>query len=1010
MRRPSDKNLSKAAAEPTGKSSAAKKATFAVRIGLFLLIMLLSVLFYFGSFFYRQQPTKTHVAADIITSLESSSSVSKEWVLPKTWRMHEDHQLSSFRLNGRWSSLRPNIYFGLKQQNDAVGSPATGLLWTGVGRDGSRHVRHETALHEMQRLEWLRHNGHDFGVQRLRDNNVIGGDLICGFISWDVPQWSEKNSFVHLKWMQMLQIQSSQTDSKQSVFSSTASASGALVDVKPTSSYFYLSAECLEEGDIACLERFSFSDITVRQYRRDASHNHITTVIEGRNQHLGNFRLHFVEEVGDEDEESGVKVAVVANHFDVSSGAHQLYQEIKEPHRFRNQHRQSQQSSHFFDSNGNFRVTHPAVLVTDANGDDLKHVKKTNDQSLSFLAVQFTLNPARRVLISFEDHVEDSSVNERPGAEDLWQLWCTKSAEQWTQFDSKFTLLKQRSQSSSQGESHNIGLGEDEEIVKVALSSLLGGIGTFHGKATISNQIIDHVEDHKSTQLDIEPQLMTLTTATPSRTVFPRGFLWDEGFHQLVVSTWQPALTLQTLADWLQAMYLTVDGESDKDEEAEDEKEIDNRLEENTVGWIPREMILGVDGVKRVPAEFIPQRADIANPPTFFLVLKKLLRQVEEYEASKTCVDTTTCSSESSTSSAALSAHDNHLSRNDLRTFLLRIYPRLHAWLQWYLNTQRGDVPGSFRWRGRSSTDNKYLPNTLSSGLDDYPRAVAPSIHEKHVDLHAWMILACDTMREVADFVLFIDDDASSEQKTELSAEQRSMLRKRAAWYAEQSTFFKDTITEHHWVNEADGNGSDNTERISSEDSHSDPAPQDPPLVGFFDRGIYNDSAIIVTEALCRCVNAESRQAMDGYLPLQILQQIINYQQLVHQQSQSEGKKMATSLPPPPPAVCPPSHPQFLGPMGGGEGPHGYHTRERMHAAAFADNSTIPRIGYVNLFPLLLQTIELSGAQSILQLSALLDMMEDPTELWTDYGLRSIGAADLFYQRRNAPGDAPYWR
>lgn len=57
-----------------------------------------------------------------------------------------------------------------------------------------------------------------------------------------------------------------------------------------------------------------------------------------------------------------------------------------------------------------------------------------------------------------------------------------------------------------------------------ALSNTLGGIGYFYGPIRIS---LDGKTD-KNWKYD-EPT--GLFTATPSRVRFPRGFLWDEGFH-----------------------------------------------------------------------------------------------------------------------------------------------------------------------------------------------------------------------------------------------------------------------------------------------------------------------------------------------------------------------------------------------------------------------------------------------------------------------------------------------
>jgi mannosyl-oligosaccharide glucosidase len=59
-------------------------------------------------------------------------------------------------------------------------------------------------------------------------------------------------------------------------------------------------------------------------------------------------------------------------------------------------------------------------------------------------------------------------------------------------------------------------------VAKAALSNLLGGVGYFYGSSEVA---LPGGRTARSAPAG-------LLTAVPSRPFFPRGFMWDEGFHQ----------------------------------------------------------------------------------------------------------------------------------------------------------------------------------------------------------------------------------------------------------------------------------------------------------------------------------------------------------------------------------------------------------------------------------------------------------------------------------------------
>ncbi|XP_024027588.1 mannosyl-oligosaccharide glucosidase GCS1 [Morus notabilis] len=241
-----------------------------------------------------------------------------------------------------------------------------------------------------------------------------------------------------------------------------------------------------------------------------------------------------------------------------------------------------------------------------------------------------------------------------------------------------------------------------ESIVvgKAAIANMLGGIGYFYGQSKISLP--------KDSKLESRDNFIAywpaeLYTAVPSRPFFPRGFLWDEGFHQLLIWRWDIHISLDIIGHWLDLM--------------------------NVDGWIPREQILGAEALSKVPEEFVAQHPTNGNPPTLFLVLHDLVHGLKKNKFSST-------------------------ESNEISSFLERAFVRLEAWYQWFNTTQSGKEMSSYYWHGRdNSTTRELNPKTLSSGLDDYPRASHPTEDERHVDLRCWMHLAADCMHSITELL-----------------------------------------------------------------------------------------------------------------------------------------------------------------------------------------------------------------------------------------------------------------
>ncbi|GAA5950730.1 hypothetical protein JCM21900_000496 [Sporobolomyces salmonicolor] len=269
------------------------------------------------------------------------------------------------------------------------------------------------------------------------------------------------------------------------------------------------------------------------------------------------------------------------------------------------------------------------------------------------------------------------------------------------------------------------------------LANLIGGIGYFHGTSIIDRTFSHEWDDEDSLAFEGEkrvphPELtepMELLTATPSRSFFPRGFYWDEGFHLLLIGAWDNDLSLEIIKSWI------------------------NLVDED--GWVAREQILGEEARSKVPQEFQTQYPSYANPPTLTMGLTAYISRLRSagFTSLSSIADAPSTSSESTPSALSL-----HLTSPALAaSYLTSLYPKLKLHYNWFRQTQRGQIrefgrkarssSEAYRWRGRTAD------HVLTSGLDDYPRAIPPHLGELHVDLASWMAFFARTMREVAEFL-----------------------------------------------------------------------------------------------------------------------------------------------------------------------------------------------------------------------------------------------------------------
>ncbi|KAL9052474.1 MAG: hypothetical protein Q9162_005386 [Coniocarpon cinnabarinum] len=349
-----------------------------------------------------------------------------------------------------------------------------------------------------------------------------------------------------------------------------------------------------------------------------------------------------------------------------------------------------------------------------------------------------------------------------------WQfdiLYSSKSAPEEMTSDTLSSALKDSSTAFNDAFKERIAFKPPfdkpkyDKFGKSLFSNLLGGIGYFHGDQVIDRSYASEYEEDnegfweeaneaKSRNAQELQGPYSLFTSVPSRPFFPRGFLWDEGFHLLPIADFDPGVALEIIKSWFETM--------DED------------------GWIPREQILGPEARSKVPQEFQVQYPHYANPPTLFLTLEHIVRNI--------LLNTKTPFSDAE--------------REAFTRTLAHVYPLLKRNLAWYRKTQRGDLKSydrpetasreAYRWRGRTPS------HIFTSGLDDYPRAQPPHPGELHLDLISWMGMASRSMKHIATYLVARDSNHPKGEVHDMYLEDRKM-------YLQQEYDILQNVPALHW-------------------------------------------------------------------------------------------------------------------------------------------------------------------------------------------------------------------
>jgi mannosyl-oligosaccharide glucosidase len=541
-----------------------------------------------------------------------------------------------------WGTYKPNLYFAMKNRRNV--SDVFGIMWYGSSSndfaeqgDVSQRMRHNCVNDDKIAYHWEKHNGADYGNQIIEDKpNKI--KLNTKFVKKDYNATNQQSWDAYIKG----EFDHDAHDKGRKKFSLLLYFAMEEFDVKDKS-YFAFQ----ENSSATSLSQKKVLVFDAKEQDKD-KYNY--RVILGENTKLVDYS--FQKYRKKYTETWRVKRFVTDDLIEAES-----------------QNLSKNQTSWEYEK--------------------LKIKKKFNQPNI--VVVQLIFDRDFEILINFSSTLKFSDIPLEELQINPFDEMTSLQELKEKEFDKKFEEVYWKEYLEKNNQIKNVDSKLLRKMSEQALSNLLGGIGFFHGTININLGDLKLGETyHFGFRYAVQPHV--LFTGTPSRSVFARGFLWDEGFHNIIFSQWDINLSIDIYNSWFSTMSAT--------------------------GWMAREQIRGAEAESQVPEEFIEQDKLVANPPTFIFPINNILEYYKFYSEEKNL--------------------------EYIKNFLKKSYDKIGASYEWFETYQKSSE-GNFQWNGRTSDHN------LASGLDDYPRALTPNIYEKHLDLYIWLIEMTKTIRNMCE-------------------------------------------------------------------------------------------------------------------------------------------------------------------------------------------------------------------------------------------------------------------